>query len=204
MIKRILDLVVGIMALLVASPVMLVTAIVVRLKLGSPIIYVTARGGLHNEIIYIHKFRTMTDACDATGALLPDEQRLTKTGEFIRRWSLDELPQFWDVVAGRLSVVGPRPFIADYLPLYNVRQQVRHQVKPGITGWAQINGRNSISWEQKFELDVWYVEHQSLWLDIKIIALTALRVLTGHGISADSHVTMARFEGTPLKEDEHG
>lgn len=196
LIKRILDLILGCLALLIASPFMLVTAILVRTTLGTPIIYVTARGGLGNKIIYIHKFRTMTDARDAKGALLPDEKRLTNMGKFLRRFSLDEFPQFWDVVAGRLSMVGPRPFIAEYLPRYNTRQRKRHCVKPGITGWAQINGRNQISWEEKFELDLWYVENRSTWLDIKILFQTFFRVITGHGISSNDHSTMPVFMGS--------
>ena len=193
---RILDLLLILFASPILLPVILTTALLVRINLGAPIIYKQARGGLGGRIFKICKFRSMTDARRANGELLPDAQRLTTFGHKLRATSLDELPCFWNVLKGDMALVGPRPFIADYLPLYSSTQMRRHDVRPGITGWAQINGRNALSWEEKFALDVWYVENRSLLLDMKILFLTVAKVFQRHGVSANGDVTMPRFTGT--------
>jgi lipopolysaccharide/colanic/teichoic acid biosynthesis glycosyltransferase len=167
----------------------------VRRKLGNPVLFTQVRPGLHGKPFRMVKFRTMTDERDANGALLPDVQRLTPFGRFLRASSLDELPELWNVLRGEMSLVGPRPLLMEYLPLYSTQQSRRHEVRPGITGWAQVNGRNAISWADKFELDVWYVDHRSLLLDIRILWLTVRKVLVRDGISAAGEATMPRFEG---------
>lgn len=181
---------------------MAVTSILVRWKLGSPIIFKQQRPGLHGKPFYLYKFRTMTDERDEKGELFPDHVRLTPFGQFLRKYSLDELPQLFNVLKGDISLVGPRPLLMEYLELYTPEQARRHEVKPGITGWAQVNGRNAISWEEKFKLDVWYVDHQSFWLDLKILFLTVLKVLRSEGISQQGHVTMEKFTG--MKEKKSG
>ncbi len=167
----------------------------IRRKLGSPVLFIQQRPGLHGKPFRMVKFRTMTDARDAAGQLLPDAQRLTPFGCFLRASSLDELPELWNVMRGEMSLVGPRPLLMEYLPLYSPQQARRHEVRPGITGWAQVNGRNAISWADKFALDVWYVDHRSLWLDVRILWLTMRKVLVRDGISAAGEATMPRFEG---------
>jgi sugar transferase EpsL len=194
-IKRLLDLLVSGIALVVLSPLLIVIAALVRLFLGSPIFFLQQRPGLHGKPFTIYKFRTMTNARDADGDLLPDERRLTSLGRFLRSTSLDELPELFNVLRGEMSLVGPRPLLMRYLDRYTPEQIRRHEVKPGITGWAQINGRNALTWEQKFALDVWYVDHCSLWLDLKIIALTTWNVLARKGINHPGHVTMEEFMG---------
>lgn len=173
-------------------------ALKIRQKLGSPIFFWQVRPGLNGKPFEMIKFRTMTDACGEDGRLLPDSERLTKFGQWLRSTSLDELPELWNVLKGDMSLVGPRPLLMEYLPLYNSEQARRHQVRPGVTGWAQVNGRNAISWEAKFELDVWYVDNRSLWLDIKILWLTIKKVLVRDGISADGEATMRKFTGNNL------
>jgi lipopolysaccharide/colanic/teichoic acid biosynthesis glycosyltransferase len=168
----------------------------VKLKLGSPVLFKQDRPGLNGNIFSMVKFRTMTNECDSASNLLPDEDRLTKFGEFLRSTSLDELPGFWSVLKGDMSLVGPRPLLTEYLPLYSKEQARRHEVKPGITGWAQVNGRNSISWEEKFDLDIWYVDNQSIWLDIKILWLTVKKVIARDDISQDNNTTMEKFKGS--------
>lgn len=180
---------------------MLATAIVVRMKLGAPILFKQKRPGLHGKPFYLYKFRTMTDERDESGKLLPDSVRLTSTGKWIRKLSLDELPQLFNVLKGELSLVGPRPLLMEYLPLYSKEQIRRHEVKPGITGWAQVNGRNAISWDDKFALDVWYVDHKSFLLDLKILFLTFIKVFKREGINQDDHVTVEKFTGN-LKQGE--
>lgn len=199
-IKRLLDLLLSGLALIVLSPVILVVAILVRVKLGSPIIFCQERPGKNEKIFKIHKFRTMTDAKDEKGNLLPDEVRLTRFGRILRATSLDELPELWDIFIGKMSIVGPRPLLVRYIPLYNERQHHRHDVMPGLTGWAQVNGRNAISWEEKFELDLWYTEHISFATDFKIIWLTVKKVIKKEGISSDTSATMEPFTGTPEPE----
>ncbi len=191
-----LDVVLAVAALLLLFPFLLLIALFVWRNLGSPILFRQQRPGLHGKPFTLLKFRTMTDARDADGNLLPDEKRLTRFGQFLRRTSLDELPELFNVLRGDMSLVGPRPLLMHYLDLYTPEQARRHEVKPGITGWAQINGRNALSWEEKFELDVWYVDHVSLWLDLKILALTVWKVLRREGISQEGHATMAQFTGT--------
>ena len=194
--KRWFDLVAAAVALILLGPLLIVLAILVRVKLGTPILFEQERPGLHGRPFIIRKFRTMTAACDATGRLLPDAERLTRFGKLLRSTSLDELPELLNVLRGEMSLVGPRPLLMEYLPLYSAEQRRRHDVLPGITGWAQINGRNAASWPQKFALDLWYVDHQSLWLDLKIIALTAWRVLKRDGINQPGRATADRFLGT--------
>ena len=199
MIKRLFDLFVSLSALLVLLPVLLVVAILVRRKLGSPILFTQGRPGLNGVVFKMMKFRTMLDATDKQGNQLPDDQRMTPFGTFLRSTSLDELPGLFNVLKGDMSLVGPRPLLVQYLPLYNNEQQRRHDLRPGITGWAQVNGRNAISWEQKFSLDVWYVDNQSFWLDIKILLLTVKKVFVREGISHDGEVTMSLFTGSKDK-----
>ena len=174
----------------------LVIALLVKVKLGSPILFKQPRPGLHGNIFNLLKFRTMTNEYDSDGNLLHDSVRLTKFGKFLRSTSLDELPGLWNVIKGSMSLVGPRPLLIEYLPLYNSRQARRHDILPGITGWAQINGRNSITWDKKFDLDVWYVDNQSIWLDIKILWLTIKKVFSRDGINQKEHVTMDKFKGS--------
>ena len=195
--KRLIDFSASLIALILLSPIMLITAWQIKKKLGSPVLFKQQRPGLLGQPFNMLKFRSMKDAVDANGNLLPDEERLTPFGQKLRATSLDELPGLISVLKGDMSLVGPRPLLMQYLPLYNKRQVKRHNVRPGITGWAQVNGRNAISWEQKFEYDVWYVENQSLWLDIKVLILTVKKVFFKEDISADGHVTMEPFKGTP-------
>src|SRR4051812_14270508 len=194
--KRALDIVAAGLGLLLLWPILLAIAIVVRLTMGSPVLFSQVRPGLHGEPFRIYKFRTMTSACDAAGRLLPDEQRLTKFGSFLRSTSIDELPQLLNVVRGDLSLVGPRPLLMQYLDRYTPAQARRNDVLPGITGWCQVNGRNELEWEQKFALDTWYVENWSFALDLKILLQTALSVIRRDGISSEGHVTMPEFMGS--------
>lgn len=195
MIKRLMDILLVVMALSLLWPLMLVIALLVRWRLGKPVIFSQTRPGYLGKPFRIYKFRSMTDALDTNGSPLPDAMRLTKFGKFLRSTSLDELPNLWAILKGDMSLVGPRPLLMEYLPLYNAQQARRHLVKPGLTGWAQINGRNAISWQDKFMLDSWYVDHQSLWLDIKIILLTIKKIFVREGISAKGEVTMPKFTG---------
>ncbi len=196
MIKNIFDRLLALILLILFSPILMITAFLIFSKMGSPILFRQKRPGLNGEIFGIYKFRTMTNEKDENGELLPDEQRLVGVGKFIRSASLDELPQIFNVLKGDMSFVGPRPLLIEYLPLYSERQKKRHDVKPGITGWAQVNGRNAISWEEKFEYDVWYVENQSLWLDMMILWMTFLKVLNRSDITSDTSATMEKFEGS--------
>ena len=193
--KRYFDLVVAALALLALVLPLLVLCGLIRRKLGSPLLFRQVRPGLHGQPFEMVKFRTMTDERGADGALLPDAQRLTQFGQFLRASSLDELPELWNVLKGEMSLVGPRPLLMEYLPLYSPEQARRHEVRPGITGWAQVNGRNAISWADKFALDVWYVDNQTLWLDIKILWMTVRKVLVRDGISAAGEATMSKFTG---------
>lgn len=195
MMKRLMDIVGSLSGLLLLSPVILLLALLVRFKLGSPVLFRQVRPGMDGEAFEMAKFRTMTDARDAQGELLPDVDRLTGFGQFLRSSSLDELPELWNVLKGDMSLVGPRPLLMEYLPLYSRRQARRHEVRPGVTGWAQINGRNALSWEDKFELDVWYVENRTLWLDVKILIMTVWKVLKKDDIAHDGEVTMKKFKG---------
>jgi lipopolysaccharide/colanic/teichoic acid biosynthesis glycosyltransferase len=193
--KRLLDLALAVPTLIVLSPVLLLVALVVRIKLGSPTLFRQQRPGLHGQPFIIYKFRTMTDAHDTQGNPLTDPERITPPGHFLRSTSLDELPELFNVLKGDMSLVGPRPLLMQYLALYSVEQMRRHQVKPGITGWAQINGRNAITWEQKFALDLWYVDHLSLGLDLKILILTAWKTLKREGITPPGQPTTPEFRG---------
>ena len=193
-VKRFLDLILTIPAFVLLSPVLIVTALLVRCKLGKPVLFTQQRPGLGGRPFKIFKFRTMTDARDADGALLPDSARLTRLGRFLRATSIDELPELFNVLKGDMSLVGPRPLLMQYLDRYTPEQARRHEVRPGITGWAQVNGRNAISWEEKFKLDVWYVAHWSLWLDIKIIILTIWKIIKREGISQPGQATMEEFK----------
>jgi sugar transferase EpsL len=194
--KRALDLMIAVPALVVLAPVLLVIALLVRVRLGSPVLFRQQRPGLRGVPFTLYKFRTMLDATDDEGRPLSDAQRLTRFGSILRSFSLDELPELINVFKGEMSIVGPRPLLMEYLDLYTPEQFRRHEAKPGITGWAQINGRNTLTWEEKFRQDVWYVDNQSLLLDLRIILVTVVRVLTREGISAQDHVTMTRFAGS--------
>jgi sugar transferase EpsL len=191
--KRLFDLAVTLPLLVILAPVLLLVALLVRIKLGVPILFRQQRPGLHGKPFIMFKFRTMTDACDAQGNLLPDADRLPPFGRFLRSTSLDELPELFNVLKGEMSLVGPRPLLMEYLDRYTPEQMRRHHARPGITGWAQVNGRNAISWEAKFAFDVWYVDHQSFWLDIKIICQTLLKVFQREGISQTGQVTVQKF-----------
>lgn len=193
--KRLFDLLASAIGLLLLTVPLALLAWQVRRKLGSPVLFTQVRPGLHGRPFRMVKFRTMTDERDASGALLPDAQRLTPFGRFLRASSLDELPELWNVLRGEMSLVGPRPLLMEYLPLYSPEQARRHEVRPGITGWAQVNGRNAISWADKFALDIWYVDHRSLWLDVRILWLTVRKVMVRDGISAPGDATMPKFEG---------
>lgn len=195
-VKRFFDIVLSIVAITLLSPVLIVLAILVRAKLGSPVLFRQKRPGYHGEIFGLMKFRTMTDERDENGELLPDEVRLTSFGKKLRATSLDELPEFFNILKGDMSFVGPRPLLVQYLPLYNEEQAHRHDVLPGLTGWAQVNGRNAISWEKKFEYDVWYTRNVSFLLDLKIVFMTVGRVLKRDGISSETSATMEFFTGT--------
>ena len=194
--KRLIDFILSLIALIVLSPILLIVALLVRTKLGSPVIFKQERPGLNEKIFTLYKFRTITDAKDEQGNLLPDEIRLTKFGKLLRSTSLDELPELFNILKGDMSIVGPRPLLVRYLQLYNEHQKHRHDVRPGFTGWAQCNGRNAISWEEKFDLDVYYTKHVSLLLDIKIILKTVKVVLFREGISSETSVTMEEFRGS--------
>ena len=195
-IKSLVDRVLAGLMLILLSPFIAILAIAIYFKMGSPIIFSQPRCGKNNSVFTFYKFRTMTDEKDSNGNLLPDMARLTSLGEFLRQTSLDELPQLWNVLRGDMSFIGPRPFIAAYLERYTTEQARRHNVKPGITGWAQINGRNSISWEEKFALDLWYIDHWSLWLDLKILFLTVVKIVSKEGIDEDQNTTSTEFMGT--------
>lgn len=194
--KRLLDLVCSLAAIIILSPILLLTALLVRIKLGSPVIFKQQRPGMNEKIFTLYKFRTMTDERDEKGELLPDEVRLTDFGKFLRASSLDELPELFNILKGDMSIVGPRPLLIEYLPLYNVHQRRRHEVRPGLTGWAQVNGRNAISWEEKFNYDVEYVDNLSFFLDVKIIFLTIMKVLKREGINQEGRATMEPFRGS--------
>lgn len=196
--KRFLDFVLTVPALIMLAPVIAVIALLVRLNLGSPVIYRQKRPGLHGNVFTFYKFRTMKDDRDVQRNFLPDEKRLTSFGEFLRRTSLDELPGLWNVLKGDMSLVGPRPLLVEYLDRYTPEQAKRHEVSPGITGWAQVNGRNAISWEEKFKYDVWYVDNLSFWLDLKIIGMTIWKILNREGINQPGQATMEEFKGTEI------
>lgn len=195
MFKRCVDIGTSLCGLILLCPIIVIVAWAISRKLGSPVLFRQVRPGKDGKPFEMIKFRTMLDAADANGQPLPDEVRMTQFGSFLRSSSLDELPGFLSVLKGDMSLVGPRPLLMEYLPLYSSRQYRRHEVRPGITGWAQVNGRNTLSWDEKFELDVWYVDNQSLWLDIKILFLTVWKVVKRDGISADGEVTMSKFTG---------
>ena len=196
MLKRIFDVAVSLTALLVLAPIFVITAFLVWFKLGAPILFRQVRPGLYGHPFKMLKFRTMLDARGSDGKMLPDAQRLTRFGQFLRATSLDELPELINVLKGDMSLVGPRPLLMEYLPLYTPEQARRHEVRPGITGWAQVNGRNALSWEEKFQLDVWYVDNHSFWLDLKILWLTVAKVFKREGISQEGHATAEKFRGS--------
>ncbi|HBO1437497.1 TPA: sugar transferase [Pseudomonas aeruginosa] len=196
MIKRLFDIVASLLGLLLLSPVILFVAWQIRRKLGKPVLFRQVRPGVGGHPFEMIKFRTMRDAVDANGNALPDVERMTPFGNFLRSTSLDELPELWNVLKGDMSLVGPRPLLMEYLPLYSVEQYRRHELRPGVTGWAQVNGRNALSWEERFELDVWYVDNRSFWLDLKIILMTLKKVFVREGISADGEATMSKFTGS--------
>lgn len=199
MIKRLFDLIVALSALIILFPVILVLCLLIAVKMGTPVLFSQVRPGYKGIPFRMVKFRSMTDEKDAEGNLLPDDQRLPKFGQTLRSTSLDELPELWNVVKGEMSLVGPRPLLMEYLEHYSPEQARRHEVKPGVTGWAQVNGRNAISWEQKFEYDTWYVDNRSLWLDIKILWMTVMKVIKRDDISADGHATIEKFSGSAPK-----
>lgn len=201
--KRAFDIVVSGIALIVLCVPLIILIFLVRRKLGSPVFFRQVRPGLHGAPFRMVKFRTMTDKRDAGGNLLPDVERLTPFGRLLRATSLDELPELWNVLKGEMSLVGPRPLLMEYLPLYTPTQARRHEVAPGVTGWAQVNGRNALSWEEKFALDVWYVDNRSLWLDIRILWMTVMKVLKRDGISAPGDATMPVFRGTSSPGEKH-
>ena len=194
--KRPFDFVLSLIAIIILSPILLLIAFLVRIKLGSPVIFKQQRPGMNEKIFTLYKFRTMTDERDEKGELLPDEMRLTDFGKFLRSTSLDELPELFNILKGDMSIVGPRPLLIEYLPLYNAHQRRRHEVRPGLTGWAQVNGRNAIGWEEKFNYDVEYVNNLSFFLDVKIIFLTIMKVLKREGINQEGRATMEPFRGS--------
>ncbi|MFO7697374.1 MAG: sugar transferase [Anaerolineae bacterium] len=194
--KRALDLALTIPALIILSPVLAILTLAVRLNMGSPVFFRQERPGLHGTPFTLLKYRTMTDARNAHGTLISDSERLTTFGRLLRSTSLDELPELWSVLRGEMSLVGPRPLLIEYLPLYNRQQARRHETKPGLTGWAQVNGRNALTWERKFDLDVWYVDNLSLWLDLRIISSTLWKVIAREGISGEGQATMSPFTGS--------
>lgn len=195
MIKRGIDIIVAVIALIILSPVFLIIGIKVARNLGRPVLFRQRRPGLKGKIFEIVKFRTMRNACDESGNPLPDYMRLTSFGNWLRSTSLDELPELWNVLKGDMSLIGPRPLLVEYLPLYSQEQARRHEMRPGITGWAQVNGRNALSWDDKFKLDVWYVDNHSLLLDLRIVWLTVLKVFRQEGIAQEGHVTADKFKG---------
>jgi sugar transferase EpsL len=194
-IKRFFDLMIAIFSLIILSPILVLIGFFVRMRIGSPVLFCQERPGLYGKPFIIYKFRTMTDEGDEEGNPLPDRERLTRLGQFLRKTSMDELPELFNVIKGDMSIVGPRPLLMQYLERYSPEQMRRHDVKPGITGWAQVNGRNAITWEDKFRLDVWYVDNQSLWLDLKIIGLTAWKILKREGINQLGQATAEEFKG---------
>ena len=196
MIKRVFDILLALAACILLGPVILLVTMMVRSQLGAPAIFRQVRPGRNGRPFKMFKFRSMTDDRDAKGDLLPDEERMHPFGKWLRKSSLDELPELWNVLRGDMSLVGPRPLLMEYLPRYNARQARRHDVRPGITGWAQVNGRNALSWEEKFEQDIWYVEHRSMVLDLKILFMTLAQVVRPSGVNAEGHVTMPKFHGT--------
>lgn len=198
--KRLFDVIVALVAVFILSIPFAFLIWKVRRKLGSPVFFRQVRPGMRGQPFSMVKFRSMTDARDSHGELLPDAARLTSFGKFLRASSLDELPELWNVLRGDMSLVGPRPLLMEYLPLYSAQQARRHEVRPGITGWAQVNGRNALSWEEKFKLDVWYVDNRTMWLDLKILFLTVRKVLVRDGISAAGEATMSRFTGQPSRD----
>ena len=198
--KRILDIYISLFALCVFAPILVFTTILIRIKLGSPIFFRQDRPGKNGRVFTLIKFRTMKDAQDSKSEQLEDSKRLTRFGKILRATSIDELPELWNVLKGDMSIVGPRPLLVEYLPLYSSEQARRHEVRPGVTGWAQVNGRNAISWEQKFAFDVWYVDNQSLWLDFVILLKTPLKVLRFKDVHSSNHVTMELFKGSPEYE----
>lgn len=196
MLKRVFDFIASIILIVLLSPVIIISAILVAVNLGSPVIFKQKRPGLNGKLFTLYKFRTMKDAKNKDGTLLPDEERLTKFGKILRSTSIDELPELFNVIKGDMSLVGPRPLLVEYLELYSTEQMRRHEVRPGITGWAQVNGRNNLSWEEKFKLDVWYVDNRSFWLDVKILLLTVLKVIKREDISQKGQATAELFKGT--------
>lgn len=200
-IKRILDIISSLLAIIILSPLLAVTAVLVKTKLGSPVLFKQERPGKDEKIFTLMKFRTMTDERDENGELLPDEVRLTKFGKFLRSTSIDELPELFNILKGDMSVIGPRPLLVKYLPRYNEHQHRRHEVRPGLSGWAQVNGRNTVSWEDKFDMDVHYVDNYSFAMDVKILFMTVLNVLKKEGISSETSATMEVFMGTPGREE---
>ena len=196
MLKRLFDILGAVFGLLILLPIIVTLAWQVRRKLGSPVLFRQTRPGLHGKPFQLIKFRTMRNAIGLDGRPLPDSERMTSFGSFLRSASLDELPELWNVLKGDMSLVGPRPLLMEYLPLYSLEQARRHELRPGVTGWAQVNGRNALSWEEKFRLDVWYVDNHSFWLDLKILALTVKKVFVREGISAAGEVTMTYFTGS--------
>lgn len=200
-IKRILDIISSLLAIIILSPLLAVTAVLVKTKFGSPVLFKQERPGKDEKIFTLMKFRTMTDERDENGELLPDEVRLTKFGKFLRSTSIDELPELFNILKGDMSVIGPRPLLVEYIPRYNEHQHRRHEVRPGLSGWAQVNGRNTVSWEDKFDMDVHYVDNYSFAMDVKILFMTVLNVLKKEGISSETSATMEVFMGTPEKEE---
>lgn len=200
-IKRILDIISSLLAIIILSPLLAVTAVLVKTKLGSPVLFKQERPGKDEKIFTLMKFRTMTDERDENGELLPDEVRLTKFGKFLRSTSIDELPELFNILKGDMSVIGPRPLLVEYIPRYNEHQHRRHEVRPGLSGWAQVNGRNTVSWEDKFDMDVHYVDNYSFAMDVKILFMTVLNVLKKEGISSQTSATMEVFMETPEKEE---
>jgi len=200
MIKRLFDIVVAGFSLIALFPVFILLALLIKIKLGSPVLFKQVRPGLNGSPFKIYKFRTMSDLKDTNGKLLSDSSRLSSFGKMLRATSLDEQPELWNVLKGDMSLVGPRPLLVEYLPLYSELQNRRHEVRPGMTGWAQINGRNAISWEEKFKLDVWYVDNHSFWLDLKILFKTIKKVFVREGVNAEGELTMPRFTGAPKKD----
>ncbi len=201
-VKRILDIISSLLAIIILSPLLAVTSVLVKTKLGSPVLFKQERPGKNEKIFTLMKFRTMTDERDENGELLPDEVRLTKFGKFLRSTSIDELPELFNILKGDMSVIGPRPLLVQYLPRYNEHQHRRHEVKPGLSGWAQVNGRNAISWEEKFDFDVEYVDNYSLLMDIKVLFMTVANVLKRDGISSETSATMEEFMGNDDKSEE--
>jgi len=194
--KRVFDFVAALMAILMLWPVILIVALLVWRYHGMPVLFCQQRPGLFGKPFNVYKFRTMSSECDSSGELLPDSERMTTLGTFLRKYSLDELPQLFNVVKGDLSLIGPRPLLMEYLPLYTPEQARRHNVRPGISGWAQVNGRNAVSWGDKFKYDVWYVDHQSFGLDLKILWMTFRKVISSEGVSQEGHVTAEKFQGS--------